>query len=82
MNIHQATTSYEKCVASSIPLDRHALSFKHKQLALGLFPSSYTGELKSLDYSGTQPIEPLFLTWATPWRNWPSGSFTQCLIMA
>ncbi len=38
MNFHQATTSYEKWVASSIPLDRHALSFKHKQMALGLFP--------------------------------------------
>ncbi len=38
MNIHQATTSYEKWVASCIPLDRSAISFKHKQMALGLFP--------------------------------------------
>jgi uncharacterized protein (DUF2252 family) len=38
MNIRQATTSYEKWVASCIPLDRHALSFKHKQMTLGLFP--------------------------------------------
>jgi uncharacterized protein (DUF2252 family) len=38
LNIRQATTSYEKWVASCIPLDRHALSFKHKQMALGLFP--------------------------------------------
>ena len=38
MNIHQATTSYEKWVASSIPLDRRALSFKHQQMSLALFP--------------------------------------------
>jgi hypothetical protein len=38
MNIRQATTSYEKWVASCIPLDRHALSFKHKQMTVGLFP--------------------------------------------
>jgi hypothetical protein len=38
MNIRQATTSYEKWIASCIPLDRHALSFKHKQMTLGLFP--------------------------------------------
>jgi hypothetical protein len=38
MNIRQATTSYEKWVASCIPLDRSALSFKHKQMTLGIFP--------------------------------------------
>jgi len=38
MNIRQATTSYEKWIASCIPLDGHALSFKHKQMTLGLFP--------------------------------------------
>lgn len=38
MNIRQATTSYEQWIASCIPLDRAALSFKHKQMALGLFP--------------------------------------------
>jgi uncharacterized protein (DUF2252 family) len=38
MNIHQATASYEKWVSSCIPLDRPGLSFKHKQMALGLFP--------------------------------------------
>ncbi|HEY2646958.1 MAG TPA: DUF2252 family protein [Candidatus Acidoferrales bacterium] len=38
MNIHQATTSYEKWMASCIPLDRLAISFKHKQMTLGLFP--------------------------------------------
>jgi uncharacterized protein (DUF2252 family) len=38
LNIRQATTSYEKWVASCIPVDRHALSFKHKQMSLGLFP--------------------------------------------
>ncbi len=38
MNIHQATTSYEKWVASCVPLDRRALAFKHKQMTLGLFP--------------------------------------------
>jgi hypothetical protein len=38
MNIHQATASYEKWVASCIPLDRAALAFKHRQMALGLFP--------------------------------------------
>jgi uncharacterized protein (DUF2252 family) len=38
MNVCEATTSYEKWVASCIPLDRHALSFKHKQMTMGLFP--------------------------------------------
>jgi hypothetical protein len=38
MNIRQASTSYEKWIASCIPLDRHALSFKHKQMSVGLFP--------------------------------------------
>ena len=38
VNISQATTSYEKWIASCIPLDRRALSFKHNQMALGLFP--------------------------------------------
>lgn len=38
MNIRQATTSYEKWVASCVPLDRRALAFKHKQMTLGLFP--------------------------------------------
>jgi uncharacterized protein (DUF2252 family) len=38
MNIRQATTRYEKWIASCIPLDRHGLSFKHKQMTLGLFP--------------------------------------------
>ena len=38
MNVQQATTSYEKWIASCIPLDRRALAFKHKQMTLGLFP--------------------------------------------
>ena len=38
MNIRQATTHYEKWIASCIPLDRQALSFKHRQMSLGLFP--------------------------------------------
>ena len=38
MNIHQATTSYEKWVASCIPLDRQAISYKHQQMTLDLFP--------------------------------------------
>jgi uncharacterized protein (DUF2252 family) len=38
MNIRQATVSYEKWVATCIPLDRRALSFKHSQMTLGLFP--------------------------------------------
>jgi hypothetical protein len=38
MNIRQATESYEKWVASCIPLDRRALAFKHKQMTIGLFP--------------------------------------------
>jgi uncharacterized protein DUF2252 len=38
VNIRQATSSYEKWVASCIPLDRPALSFKHKQMSLALFP--------------------------------------------
>jgi uncharacterized protein (DUF2252 family) len=38
MNIHQATSSYEKWVASCVPLERSDLAFKHRQMALGLFP--------------------------------------------
>jgi hypothetical protein len=38
MNIRQATSSYEKWAASHISMDRHALAFKHRQMALGLFP--------------------------------------------
>src|SRR5215472_3606512 len=38
MNFLTATASYERWVASSIPLDRPALAFKHRQMALGLFP--------------------------------------------
>ena len=38
MNVRQATASYEKWIASCIAVDRHALSFKHKQMTLGLFP--------------------------------------------
>ncbi len=38
MNIREATTNYEKWAGSCIPLDRSALSFKHKQMTLGLFP--------------------------------------------
>src|SRR5258708_35407824 len=37
MNIRQATTIYEKWIASCIPMDRPALTFKHKQMTLGLF---------------------------------------------
>jgi uncharacterized protein (DUF2252 family) len=38
MNIRQATASYEKWVASCIPLDHPALLFKHREMTLGLFP--------------------------------------------
>ena len=38
MNFPAANASYERWVASCIPLDRSALSFKHRQMALGLFP--------------------------------------------
>src|SRR5215469_13597152 len=38
MNFLTATANYERWVASSIPLDRPALAFKHRQMALGLFP--------------------------------------------
>ncbi len=38
MNVREATGSYEKWMASCIPLDRRALSFKHREMALGLFP--------------------------------------------
>lgn len=38
MNIRQATASYERWMASCIPIDRHALSFKHRQMTLALFP--------------------------------------------
>lgn len=53
MNIRQATASYEKWVASRISLDRPALSFKHRQMALGLFPF----------FRGT------FYRWAQIWRE-------------
>jgi uncharacterized protein (DUF2252 family) len=38
VNIRQATTSYESWIATHIRLDRQALSFKHRQMASGLFP--------------------------------------------
>jgi uncharacterized protein (DUF2252 family) len=38
VNIRQATTSYEKWVASCIRLDKRAISFKHKQMTQALFP--------------------------------------------
>jgi uncharacterized protein (DUF2252 family) len=38
MNIRQATSSYERWVASCIPVDRRALSFKHQQMTKALFP--------------------------------------------
>src|SRR5580700_1286392 len=53
MNIHEATTSYEKWVASCIPLDRSALTFKHKQMTLGLFPF----------------LRATFYRWAQTWRE-------------
>jgi uncharacterized protein (DUF2252 family) len=53
MNIRQATSSYEKWVASCTPLDRHALSFKHKQMTLGLFPF----------------LRATFYRWAQIWRD-------------
>lgn len=53
MNIRQATTSYEKWVGSCIPLDRSALSFKHKQMTLGLFPF----------------LRATFYRWAQIWRE-------------
>jgi hypothetical protein len=53
MNIHQATVSYEKWVASCIPLDRAALTFKHKQMTLGLFPF----------------LRATFYRWAQIWRE-------------
>jgi len=37
-NIRQATASYEKWVAAHISIDQQALSYKHKQMAAGLFP--------------------------------------------
>jgi len=53
MNIRQATTSYEKWVASRIPLDRSALAFKHSQMAAGLFPF----------------LRATFYRWAQIWRE-------------
>jgi hypothetical protein len=38
VNIVQSTVSYERWMAARIPLDRHAISFKHRQMASGLFP--------------------------------------------
>lgn len=38
MNVHQATVSYEKWMATCISLDRRGLSYKHTQMTLGLFP--------------------------------------------
>jgi hypothetical protein len=53
VNIHQATKNYEKWVASCIPLDRTALSFKHKQMTLSLFPF----------------LRATFYRWAQIWRE-------------
>jgi hypothetical protein len=53
MNVRQAMKSYEKWVASCIPLDRPALSFKHKQMTLGLFPF----------------LRATFYRWAQIWRE-------------
>jgi uncharacterized protein (DUF2252 family) len=53
MNIHKATTNYEKWMASCIPLDRHALLFKHRQMSLGLFPF----------------LRATFYRWAQIWRE-------------
>ena len=38
MNILQATVSYERWMAARIPLDRRAISFKHRQMASAVFP--------------------------------------------
>jgi uncharacterized protein (DUF2252 family) len=53
MNIHQSPTSYEKWVSSCIPLDRHAIAFKYKQMTIGLFPF----------------LRATFYRWAQIWRE-------------
>lgn len=66
MNIHQATTSYEKWVASCVPLDRAALSFKHKQMSLALFPF----------------FRATFYRWAQIWREVAREAATAPSILA
>jgi len=58
MNIRQATASYEKWVASCIPLDRAALSFKHRQMSLSLFPF----------------FRATFYRWFQIWREFSEGA--------
>jgi hypothetical protein len=38
VNIIQSTVNYERWMAARISLDRHAISVKHEQMALALFP--------------------------------------------
>jgi uncharacterized protein (DUF2252 family) len=66
MNIHLATSSYEKWVASRVPLDRAALSFKHKQMSLALFPF----------------FRATFYRWAQIWREVAGDAATAPSILA
>src|SRR5258707_761118 len=66
MNIHQATTSYEKWVSSCIPVDRHAIIFKHKQMAIGLFPF----------------LRATFYRWAQIWREEAGDAATAPSLLA
>jgi uncharacterized protein (DUF2252 family) len=66
MNIHQATTSYEKWVSSCIPLDRPAIIFKHKQMATGLFPF----------------FRATFYRWAQIWREEVGDAATAPALLA
>jgi hypothetical protein len=66
MNIHQSTVSYEKWVSSCIPVDRHALIFKHKQMAIGLFPF----------------LRATFYRWAQIWREEAGDAATAPAVLA
>jgi uncharacterized protein (DUF2252 family) len=66
MDVRQATISYEKWIASCIPLDRSALSFKHKQMTLGLFPF----------------LRATFYRWAQTWREVAKDAARAPLLLA
>jgi uncharacterized protein (DUF2252 family) len=66
MNIRQATTSYERWVASCVPLDRKALSFKHRQMALAVFPF----------------LRATFYRWFQIWREVAEGAATAPSLLA
>jgi len=66
MDIRQANASYEKWVARCIPLDRPGLSFKHRQMALALFPF----------------FRATFYRWAQIWREVAADAATAPSLLA